>query len=116
MVIEGKFGNGEERVKQLTEAGYDAVGIQKEVNRILAEESGELNSEKEELFGNQEDKENRTGAGVSGSSLYTTDFLDTVAAEVIQGDWGNGEERRNRLEQAGYDYDVVQQRVNEILE
>ena len=116
LVIEGKFGNGEERVKQLTEAGYDAVGIQKEVNRILAEESRELNSEKqEELFRNQEDKENRTGAGLSGSSLYTTDFLDTIAAEVIQGDWGNGEERRARLEQAGYDFDAVQARVNELL-
>ena len=117
LVIEGKFGNGKERVKQLTEAGYDAVGIQKEVNRILAEESGELNSEKQEdLFGNQEDNENRTGAGVSGSSLYTTDFLDTIAAEVIQGDWGNGDERRDRLVQAGYDYDAVQKRVNELLE
>ena len=116
MVIEGKFGNGEERVKQLTEAGYDAVGIQKEVNRILAEESRELNSEKqEELFRDQEDKENRTGAGLSGSSLYTTDFLDTIAAEVIQGDWGNGEERRARLEQAGYDFDAVQARVNKLL-
>ena len=117
LVIEGKFGNGKERVKQLTEAGYDAVGIQKEVNRILAEESGELNSEKQEdLFGNQEDNENRTEAGVSGSSLYTTDFLDTIAAEVIQGDWGNGDERRDRLVQAGYDYDAVQKRVNELLE
>ena len=48
--------------------------------------------------------------------LYTKDYLDTIAAEVIQGDWGNGEERRERLEQAGYDYDVVQQRVNELME
>ena len=47
--------------------------------------------------------------------LYTRDVLDTIAAEVIQGDWGNGEERRNRLEQAGYDYDAVEQRVNELL-
>lgn len=51
-----------------------------------------------------------------GHVLYTKDVLDTIAAEVIQGDWGNGEERRNRLEQAGYDYDTVQQRVNELLE
>jgi hypothetical protein len=49
-------------------------------------------------------------------ALYTKDNLDTIAPKVIQGDWGNGEERRNRLEQAGYDYDVVQQRVNELLE
>jgi cell division protein len=42
--------------------------------------------------------------------------LDTIAAEAIQGDWGNGEERRERLEQAGYDYDVVQERVNKLME
>ena len=49
-------------------------------------------------------------------ALYIKACLDKIAAEVIQGDWGNGEERRNRLEQAGYDYDVVQQRVNELME
>ena len=51
-----------------------------------------------------------------GHVLYTKDVLDTIATEVIQGDWGNGEERRERLEQAGYDYDEVQQRVNELME
>ena len=34
---------------------------------------------------------------------------------MIQGLWGNGEERYNRLTQAGYDYYAVQNRVNEIL-
>ena len=43
------------------------------------------------------------------------DILDTIVAEVVQGDWGNGEERKERLEAAGYDYDPVQQRVNELL-
>jgi hypothetical protein len=117
MVIEGEFVNGEERVKQLTEAGYDAIGIQKEVNRILAEENGVLNNEKQEdLFGHQENNESRTEAGKFGSNLYTKDVLDTIATEVIQGEWRNGEERRERLEQAGYDYDAVQARVNEMLE
>lgn len=41
--------------------------------------------------------------------------IDSIAAEVVQGDWGNGEERRERLEQAGYDYDEVQARVNELM-
>ncbi|MEZ7758205.1 hypothetical protein O3796_04670 [Granulicatella adiacens] len=47
--------------------------------------------------------------------LYTRDVLDTIAAEVIQGDWGNGEERKERLKAAGYDYDAVQQRVNDLM-
>lgn len=38
-----------------------------------------------------------------------------VALEVINGEWGNGEERRQRLEAAGYDYNKVQAAVNKIL-
>ena len=41
--------------------------------------------------------------------------VDTVAREVIAGQWGNGEDRKARLTQSGYDYNVVQARVNEIL-
>lgn len=29
--------------------------------------------------------------------------------------WDNGEERKEKLEQAGYDYDTIQSRVNDIL-
>lgn len=38
-----------------------------------------------------------------------------VALEVINGYWGNGEERRQRLEAAGYSYTEVQTMVNRIL-
>ena len=41
--------------------------------------------------------------------------VDTVAKEVIAGQWGNGEDRKARITQAGYDYNVVQARINEIL-
>ena len=41
--------------------------------------------------------------------------VDDVAREVIRGEWGNGSDRRQRLEAAGYDYDAVQDRVNAIL-
>lgn len=41
--------------------------------------------------------------------------IDELAQEVINGKWGNGSERRQRLEAAGYDYNAVQNRVNEIL-
>ena len=40
---------------------------------------------------------------------------DAVAREVIQGKWGNGTERKNRLIAAGYDWKEVQRKVNEIL-
>ena len=41
--------------------------------------------------------------------------VDEVAREAIRGEWGNGSDRRQRLEAAGYDYDTVQDRVNAIL-
>lgn len=41
--------------------------------------------------------------------------VDELAKEVIQGKWGNGEDRYKRLTQAGYNYDEVQRKVNEIL-
>ena len=85
-VIRGEWGVGQERIKQLTEAGYNAERIQEKVNLAL-----------------------------QGSQINDTKTTDALAYEVIQGDWGNGEERKERLEAAGYDYDAVQQKVNEIL-
>ena len=41
--------------------------------------------------------------------------VDEVAREVIRGEWGNGSDRRQRLEAAGYDYDAVQDCVNELM-
>lgn len=40
---------------------------------------------------------------------------DTIIEEIIRGDWGNGEERRNRLEKAGYDYEDLQEKINSIF-
>lgn len=41
--------------------------------------------------------------------------LTAVARAVMRGDYGNGDDRRNRLRGAGYDPDAVQRRVNELL-
>lgn len=40
---------------------------------------------------------------------------DEIANEVINGAWGNGEDRKNRLTQAGYNYDDIQAIVNNRL-
>lgn len=40
--------------------------------------------------------------------------VDELAKEVINGRWGNGEERKQRLTAADYDYGTVQKRVNEL--
>jgi hypothetical protein len=41
--------------------------------------------------------------------------VEQIAKEVIQGAWGSGAIRKNALIKAGYDYDAVQSKVNELL-
>lgn len=41
--------------------------------------------------------------------------IDELAYEVIKGLWGNNPERKARLIKSGYDYNAVQEKVNEIL-
>lgn len=41
--------------------------------------------------------------------------INTIALEVIDGDWGDGDTRKQKLKAAGYDYDAVQAEVNRLL-
>ena len=56
-----------------------------------------------------------TEQGQAVSSTPAKKSVDEIAREVIRGDWGNGQDRKNRLTAAGYDYDAVQARVNQLL-
>ena len=47
--------------------------------------------------------------------VAVTKTLDEVAKEVIDGKWGNGQDRIKNLTQAGYSYNLVQSKVNDIL-
>lgn len=38
-----------------------------------------------------------------------------IAFEVIAGKWGNGEERKKQIKMAGYDYDIIQSCVNDLM-
>lgn len=49
------------------------------------------------------------------SSSVKKKTVDQIAQEVIRGAWGSGAVRKNAIIKAGYDYDEVQARVNEIL-
>lgn len=71
----------------MTSAWYDYNSVQNRVNEILS----------------------------VGSNKPSGKSIDTLAREVIRGDWGNGQDRKNRLERARYDYNAVQRRANELL-
>lgn len=115
-IIRGEWGNGDERANRLLNSGYNPVEVQTAVNRFLVGEDWEnINSEDDN--NERKQKESNRNSNYTETGLRANNQnIDSIAAEVIQGDWGNGEERKERLEQAGYDYDVVQARVNEMLE
>ena len=85
-VIDGKWGNNPSRRTKLAKAGYNATTVQNEVNRIL-------------------------GAKVAKGRKS----VSQLAKEVIDGKWGNGVDRKNRLTRAGYSYNQVQAEVNRRL-
>lgn len=49
------------------------------------------------------------------NQILSKNTIDKIAKDVIRGDWGIGEERKKRLTEAGYDYNKVQKRVNELI-
>lgn len=57
------------------------------------------------------------GRVLFGHPKYDVELLsiEEVAKQVLAGKWGNGEERRLRLANAGYDVAKVQAKVNEML-
>ena len=48
-------------------------------------------------------------------AIYATTIAESLAQEVLEGKWGNGNARKERLELVGYDYRIVQDKVNEIV-
>lgn len=57
---------------------------------------------------------NRLAAG-EGKTASARKTVAQLATEVIAGKWGNGADRKKRLEAAGYDYASVQAEVNRRL-
>lgn len=55
-----------------------------------------------------------SGKAVATSSTPKKSITE-IAKEVIAGKWGNGTDRKNRLTAAGYDYEAVQKKVNELI-
>ena len=85
-VINGLWGNGDDRKNRLQAAGYDYNAVQDKVNKMLG-----------------------------GSQKPAKKSIDEIAKEVIAGQWGNGQDRVNRLQVAGYNYEEVQNKVNQLI-
>jgi len=135
-VLQGLWGNGQERYDNLTNAGYDAQTVQERVNSILSGNDSDTsdydideiaNQVLQGLWGNgQERYDSLTRAGYDAQAVQDRvnsllnggndiSDLESVANEVIQGLWSNGQERFDKLTNAGYDAQAVQDRVNDLL-
>lgn len=88
-VIQGKWGNGDVRKQALLKAGYDYNAVQTEVKKLL-------NKQEE-------------------APKQTLKSIEEIAKEVLAGKWGNGDARKQALVKAGYDYSLVQNAVNKLL-
>lgn len=84
-VLAGQWGNGDTRKNTLQAAGYDYAAVQAKVNELC-----------------------------SGKAPTPAKSVEEVAKEVLAGQWGNGDARKNALSAAGYDYNAVQAKVNQI--
>lgn len=138
-VIAGEWSSGQDRINKLTNAGYNAQEVQNRVNTILGASAAPVKPTlkptdtiaKEVVNGdwgsgqdrfnrlanagyNAQQVQNRVNELLGATSKPQLKSIDTVAREVLAGQWGNGADRKARLEKAGYNYNQVQSRVNQL--
>ena len=88
---------------EIRDSGLDAAVVLAKVSALLGNTDKPTEPEKPAETPAEPEKKTPTAAEI-----------DKIALEVLHGDWGNGTTRRRRLTAAGYDYQTVQNRVNEI--
>lgn len=82
-VILGEWGHGADRKSKLTARGYDYNEVQAKVNWIISQHE---------------------------KNHYTS--IDVLVQDIIAGKLGNGLDRKQRIINAGYNYEEVQTKVN----
>ena len=113
-----KKANADAMEKKLKAKGFDTYMVQSgglykvQVGAYSVRANAEAMMKKVKSAGFDAFITTASGSAISSSNAK---FIDTLAKEVIRGDWGNGAERKQRLTAAGYDYAAVQKRVNELL-
>lgn len=120
-VINGKWGNGNDRKTRLEQAGYDYESVQAIVNARLNQKEPTYQTALEVLrgkYGNgNERRTNLRNAGYDYDKTQTlVNRLTTIATETIRGCYGNGQTRINALRRMGYDPNIVQEAVNILMQ
>lgn len=120
-VINGKWGNGNDRKTRLEQAGYDYESVQAIVNARLNQKEPTYQTALEVLRGKYGNgNERRTKLRNAGYDYEKTQAvvnrLTTIATETIRGRYGNGQTRINALRRMGYDPNIVQEAVNILMQ
>lgn len=101
-VINGKWGNGSERKERLEASGYVYSVVQAKVNELLGSSSKPAPAPAPKP------------APQPAPAPRPSKSITEVAKAVMRGDYGNGEDRKNRLQSEGYNYSEVQAEVNRL--
>lgn len=104
----------ETEVAAVTEAATEIVEEQKEVEVPATELVVEVVEEKIDTAAQTEAVIETVETVATEPIFYTEEDYEIVAQEVWSGKWGSGSDRKSRLESAGYDYEKVQEKVNEM--
>lgn len=91
-VMRGEYGNGDERIRRLKDAGYDPDGVQQEVNNRM-----------------------KLSDSIENETHVDNSTITKIAREVIAGKWNNGGQRLKLLIAAGHDPADVQREVNRLM-
>lgn len=81
------------------------------VNKAIANEKARLEAEEAKKKAEEEAK-----AKAKAEQKAKEELIARLAQEVLDGKWGSGKTRKEKLIAAGYDYDAVQAKINELLE
>lgn len=109
IVISGPVANGG------TANEIDGMSIDELAQAVIAGRFGTGDERKAALGAKYDAVQKRVNEILSGNAATATKSIDELAQEVIAGKWGSGDERRAKLTSAGYNYNAVQKRVNELL-
>lgn len=115
-----KKANATDLAEKLKKAGFDTYIVQSgnlykvQVGAYAVKANAEAMEKKLKAAGYDTYITTKSGTAVQ-TAAEPKKTVDELAREVINGKWGNGTDRKNRLTAAGYDYSAVQKRVNELL-
>lgn len=98
-VIKGKYGSGEDRVKTLTKAGYNAKPVQALVNKKMSGSS-------------TKSSKNKSTKSKTKTKSKKSKSTEEIVKSVINGKYGNGKKRMSELKKSGYNYSKIQNLVN----